>query len=44
MAAAIANKNLNKCDVLRDLVPSVQFKKCQKHPWRSDTFSKVTGF
>ena len=21
------------CDVLRDLVPFVQFKKCEKHPW-----------
>ena len=29
------------CDVLRDLVPFVQFKKCEKHPWRSVTFSKV---
>ena len=31
------------CDVLRDLVPFVQFQKCGKHPWRSVTFSKVTG-
>ena len=23
------------CDVLRDLVPFVQFKKREKHPWRS---------
>ena len=30
-------------DVLRDLVPFVQFKTCQKHPWRSVTFSKVAG-
>ena len=28
-------------DVLRDLVPFVQFKKRKKHPWRSITFSKV---
>ena len=28
-------------DALRDLVPSVQFKKREKHPWRSVTFSKV---
>ena len=34
----------NKCDALRDLVPFVQFKKRKKHPWRSDTFSKVAGF
>ena len=32
------------CDVLRDLVPFVQFKKCEKHPLRSITFSKVAGF
>ena len=28
-------------DALRDLVPFVQFKKREKHPWRSVTFSKV---
>ena len=28
------------CDFLRDLVPFVQFKKCEKHPWRSVTFSE----
>ena len=28
-------------DVLRDLVPFVQFKKREKHPWRSVTFSKA---
>ena len=27
--------------VLRDLVPYVQFKKCEKHLWRNVTFSKV---
>ena len=32
------------CDALRDLVPSIQFKKREKHPWRSVTFSKVAGF
>ena len=26
------------CDVLCDLVPFVQFKKREKHPWRSVTF------
>ena len=31
------------CDVLRDLVPFVQFKKCEKHLWRSVTLSKVAG-
>ena len=30
-------------DALRDLEPFVQFKKRQKHPWRSVTFSKVAG-
>ena len=28
-------------DALRDLVPSVQFKKREKHPWRSVTFIKL---
>ena len=31
-------------DALRELLPSVQFKKREKHPWRSVTFSKVAGF
>ena len=31
------------CDVLRGLVPFVQFKKREKHPWRSVTCSKVAG-
>ena len=32
------------CDVLRDLVPFLQFKKREKHLWRSVTFGllKVT--
>ena len=29
------------CDTLRDLVPFVQFKKREKHPWRSVTFSRL---
>ena len=32
--------NIN-CYVLRDLVLFVQFQKREKHPWMSDTFSKV---
>ena len=28
-------------DVLRDLVPFIQFKKREKHPWRIVTFSKA---
>ena len=30
------------CDVFRDLVSFVQFKKVWKHPWRRVTFSKST--
>ena len=32
------------CDALHDLVPFVQFKTREKHPWRSVTFSKVAGW
>ena len=32
------------CDALTDLVPSVQFKKHEKHPQTSYTFIKVAGF
>ena len=28
------------CDVLRDLVPFAQFKKHEKLPWKSVTFTK----
>ena len=31
------------CDALPDLVAFVQFKKREKQPWRSVTFSKVAG-
>ena len=37
-------KSFDKCGALRDLVPFVQFKKHEKHPWRSVNFSKVAGF
>ena len=30
-------------DALHNLVPFVQFKKREKHTWRSITFSKVEG-
>ena len=33
----------NNCGALRDLVTFVQFKKREKHPWRSVTFSKFAG-
>ena len=40
----ISNKEFGvTCGVLRDLVPFVQFKKREKHPWRSVTFSRVAG-
>ena len=32
-----------KYDALHDLVPFVQFKKREKHPWRSVNSSKVVG-
>ena len=32
------------CDVLRDLVPIVQFKKREKHSWESVTFGKDADF
>ena len=38
------NPTENTCGALRDLVPFLQFKKREKHPWRSVNFSKVTGF
>ena len=31
-------------DYLRDLVPSVQYKKLEKHPWTSITLLKITLF
>ena len=34
---------ITNCDALRDLVSFVHFKKGEKHPCRSVTFSKVTG-
>ena len=35
--------SLNLCDALQNLVPFAQFKKREKHPWRSITCSRVTG-
>ena len=37
-------KPLTTCDALHDFVSFVQFKKCEKHPWRSVNFSKVARF
>ena len=33
-----------KFGAFHDLVPFAQFKKLEKHQWRSVTFSKVEGF
>ena len=33
-----------KCGALRDLVPFVQFKKREKHPWRSMFFKLCTWY
>ena len=33
----------DRFDALHDLLPFVQFKKRQKHPEMTGTFSKVTG-
>ena len=47
MANQTCTKTQNKrpkCDALSDLVPFVQFKKREKHPWKSVNFSKVAGF
>ena len=38
------NEELSICGALCDLVPFAQFKKREKHPWRSVNFSKVAGF
>ena len=32
------------CGSLRDLVPFIQFIKCEKHPWRTVTFREVAGW
>ena len=37
-------KPLTTCDALHDSLSFVQFKKREKHPWRSVNFSKVAGF
>ena len=36
--------DVNVCHVLRDLVQFIQFKKREKHQWKSITFSKVAGY
>ena len=33
-----STSEFNICGVLRDLVPFVQFKKPEKHPWSCETF------
>ena len=39
----IDNRGNNICGVLRDLVQCTQFKKREKHPWKSVNFRKVAG-
>ena len=39
----IVNGLATICDAFHDLVPFVQFKKREKHPWRSVTFSKAAN-
>ena len=36
-------KYINICGALRDLVLFAQFKRTEKHPWRSVNFSKVAS-
>ena len=40
----LPHKRQSICDALRNLILIVQFKKCEKHPWGSVTFSKVEDF
>ena len=40
----ICSSHHNICDALRNLVPFVQFKKREIHPWRCVTFRKVAGY
>ena len=42
--ATICLCNIQACNALFNLVTFAQFKKRQKHPWRSVTFNKVPGF
>ena len=36
--------DLITCDALHDFLPFIQFKKCEKLPWGSVAFIKVTDF
>ena len=38
-----SGNNSQICDALRDLIPFVQFKKREKHRWRSVTLTKIAG-
>ena len=40
----LLNFQFHISDALRDLVAFAQFKKREKHPWRSVNFSKAAGF
>ena len=43
MYLGISRSADHKCGALRDLVPCAQFKKREKKPCKSVTFSKVAG-
>ena len=43
MGELAGNRFISIRDMLHDLVPFVQFKKREKHPWRSVNFIKVGG-
>ena len=42
--STIFERRNKKCGALHDLVPSAQFRKREKHPWRSVNFSKACNF
>ena len=39
--ASKEKNDVNICGALRDLVPFVQVRKREKHPWRSVTFRNI---
>ena len=44
LAIKLKWSSMKICHALHDLVPFVQFKKRENHPWRSFTLSKVAGW
>ena len=43
MKAPCVDSKKVRQDALLELVPFVQFKKCEKHSWRNFTFNKIVG-